>query len=116
MGVGLLAASRDAVLALPAMVGIELRGEDDEDTAGLAAPLRAELTASSGGHPTAAALALLVFVLLYVPCFATVGALKQELGARFALLSVGLSLSVAWLGATVVFQVGRLMARLLGGG
>ena len=113
VGVGFLEASRDAVLALPAMIGIELRAEEDEDTTGLAAPLRAELTASSGGHATAAALALMVFVLLYVPCFATVGALRQELGARFALLSVGLSLSAAWLGATAVFQAGRLLTALL---
>ncbi len=116
VGAGFLEATRDATLALPAMVGIELRGEEDEDTTGLAAPLRSELAASSGGHATVAALALMVFVLLYVPCFATVGALKQELGARWALLSVALSLSVAWLAATVVFQVGRLLAPLLAGG
>ena len=117
VGTGLLGATRDAALALPAMVGLDLRADDgEEDTSGLAAPLRAELTASSGGHPTAAALALMVFVLLYVPCFATVGALRQELGGRYALLSVGLSLTVAWVAATVVFQVGRLLARLLGGG
>ena len=117
VGTGLLGATRDAALALPAMVGIDLRADDgDEDTSGLAAPLRAELTASSGGYPTAAALALMVFVLLYVPCFATVGALRQEFGPRYALLSVGLSLTVAWVGATLVFQVGRGLVRLLGGG
>lgn len=117
VGTGLLVATRDAALAVPAMVGLELRGdEDEEDVSGLAAPLRDNLAASSGGYPAAAALALMVFVLLYVPCFATIGALRQELGNRWALVSVGLSLGVAWIGATLVFQVGRLLARLLGGG
>lgn len=113
---GFLAAGRDAALALPAMVGWELRAEEDEDTGGLAAPLRESLEESSGGHATAAALALMVFVLLYVPCFATIAALRQELGARWALLSAGLSLGVAWIGATLVFQTGRLLAALVGGG
>ncbi len=113
---GFLAAGRDAVLALPAMVGWELRAEEDEDTGGLAVPLRESLEESSGGHATAAALALMVFVLLYVPCFATIAALRQELGARWALLSVGLSLGVAWIGATLAFQTGRLLAALVGGG
>ncbi|MFU8840778.1 MAG: ferrous iron transport protein B [Nitriliruptoraceae bacterium] len=116
LGTGLLAATRDAVLAVPAMVGLELRTEDDDDTSGLAAPLRDTLDASSGGYATAAALALMVFVLLYLPCFATIAALRQELGNRWAALSVGLSLTVAWVGATLVFQVGRLLTRLLAGG
>ncbi|MFO8075013.1 MAG: nucleoside recognition domain-containing protein, partial [Egibacteraceae bacterium] len=116
-GIGLLNAFGDAALALPAMVGLELGGEDAaEEETGLAAPLRSGLTASSGGYPAVAALALMVFVLLYVPCFATVGALKQELGARWALLSVALSLSLAWVGATAVFQGGRLLSQMLGWG
>jgi ferrous iron transport protein B len=117
VGVGLLAATRDAALAVPAMVGLELRAEEgDEDVSGLAAPIRAGLDDASGGHAGVAALALMVFVLLYVPCFATIGALRQELGSRWALVSVALSLSVAWVAATVLFQAGRLLAILLGGG
>jgi ferrous iron transport protein B len=118
VGAGLLVATRDAVLAVPAMVGLDLRPAEDEDddTGGLAAPLREGLEDSSGGYPAVAALALMVFVLLYVPCFATIGALKQELGVRWALLSVGLSLGVAWLGATAIFQGGRLLVRLITGG
>jgi ferrous iron transport protein B len=117
IGTGFLAATRDAALAVPAMVGLEFGAEEeDEDLSGLAAPLRDGLEASSGGYPAVAALALMVFVLLYVPCFATIAALKQELGGRWALLSVGLSMGVAWLAATTVFQVGRLLVRLVTGG
>ncbi len=117
IGTGFLTATRDAALAVPAMVGLEFgAAEDEEDVSGLAAPLSESLEASSGGYPAVAALALMVFVLLYVPCFATIGALKQELGTRWALMSVGLSMGVAYLAATTVFQAGRLLVRLVTGG
>jgi ferrous iron transport protein B len=117
IGTGFVSASVDAALAIPAMVGIDLGGgEDEEDNSALAAPLRDGLAETSGGYGAVAALALMVFVLLYVPCLATVAAIRQELGGRWAVLSVGMSLVVAWLAATVVFQAGRLLVRLLGGG
>ncbi len=55
------------------------------------------------------ALAFLVYVLLYTPCMATVAAQAQEYGWRWALFSVVLGLTTAWLLATAVFQVGRLL-------
>lgn len=72
--------------------------------------LQAGLDAASGGHGAAAAAALLAFVLLYVPCLGTVAAIRQELGGRWALASIGLNLVVAWSVAVLVFQVGRLVA------
>ncbi|MFO7778418.1 MAG: ferrous iron transport protein B [Nitriliruptoraceae bacterium] len=117
IGTGFVAAGADAVLAIPAMVGIDVGGDEaEEDNSALAAPLRAGLDETSGGYGAVAALALMVFVLLYVPCLATVAAIRQELGGRWAVLSVGMSLAVAWLAATAVFQAGRLLVRLLGGG
>ena len=64
---------------------------------------------SSGGHPQAAAAAFLVFVLLYVPCVATVATFAHEFGRRWAGFSVALSMVVAWLAAVGVFQVGALI-------
>jgi ferrous iron transport protein B len=64
---------------------------------------------SSGGHPQPAAAAFLVFVLLYVPCLATVATFGREFGPRWAAFSVGLSLAVAWLAAVGVFQIGRIL-------
>jgi ferrous iron transport protein B len=110
IGGGFLTATRDAVLAVPAAVGIELRTREDADAAPSLAALRAGIDASSGGQGRPAAAALLVFVLLYVPCVATVGAIRQALGGRWAFASVALSLVVAWLAATAVFQLGRLLA------
>ena len=113
---GFARATADAALAVPAMVGIELRDEPDEDTTALAGPLRTGLDDASGGQGATAALALMVFVLLYVPCLATVAAIRQELGGRWAALSAAMSLGVAWLAATGVFQGGRLLVWLLSGG
>jgi len=50
-----------------------------------------------------------VFVLLYVPCIAAVSALRHEFGTRWMLLQAGYTLGVAWLGAVLVYQGGRLL-------
>ncbi len=72
--------------------------------------LRATLDASSGGYPTAAALAFLIFVLAYTPCLATVAEQKRVFGARWAVSAVGVQLVLAWLMAVGVFQLGRLLS------
>jgi ferrous iron transport protein B len=56
-----------------------------------------------------AAFALLIFVLLYVPCVATLGAIKHEFGWRWAAASAVYQTGVAWLAAFAVFQGGRLL-------
>ncbi|MET3984602.1 ferrous iron transport protein B [Streptomyces sp. PvR034] len=71
--------------------------------------LRATFTRSSGGHPEAAALAFLVFVLAYTPCMATLAAQRAEIGTRLTLIGFGLQLAAAWLLATGVFQLARLV-------
>ncbi|RDB58102.1 ferrous iron transport protein B [Paraeggerthella hongkongensis] len=55
-----------------------------------------------------AALALLVFCLLYTPCVAAVAAVKRELGGKWALGVVFGQLAVAWVAAFVVHGVGTL--------
>jgi ferrous iron transport protein B len=56
------------------------------------------------------ALSFMTFVLLYTPCLGTVAAqLKESKSRRFALLSLGWSLLLAWLMALVVFQGGLLL-------
>ncbi|MCW5861235.1 MAG: ferrous iron transporter B, partial [Caldilineales bacterium] len=58
-----------------------------------------------GAFSPAAALAFLVFVLTYVPCAATIGALRHELGWRWTALAVGIQTVLPWLLAVMVFQV-----------
>jgi ferrous iron transport protein B len=55
------------------------------------------------------AVALLVFVLLYVPCVATLGAIKHEFGMPWAVTSALYQTAVAWLVALLVYQGGRLL-------
>jgi ferrous iron transport protein B len=56
------------------------------------------------------ALSMMIFVLLYLPCLATVIAIRQETGSlKWMLFSVFYSTSVAWLAAFCVYQGGRLL-------
>ena len=71
---------------------------EPEDTA-LSAALAANFTPLS-------AFALLAFVLLYMPCMATLGAIKHEFGWRWAVMSAVYQTTVAWLVAFVIFQGG----------
>jgi len=80
------------------------------DDAPLATSLRATLDASSGGHAAAAALAFMVFVLAYTPCVATLAELRRTVGLRWTAGAAVAQLTVAWLLATAVFQIGRLVS------
>jgi ferrous iron transport protein B len=108
-GKDFVGALRDAALAVPGIVGINLAHSEGTDSAVIAQPLRDGFQRSSGGHGGLAAVAFLVFVLLYVPCMATVAAIRHELGTRWALASVAINLSVAWTGAVFIFQVGKIL-------
>lgn len=55
------------------------------------------------------AVAFSVFVLLYTPCTATMGALRHELGARWMWFSIVYMLVMAWIAATLTFQIGLLI-------
>ncbi|NUQ83601.1 MAG: ferrous iron transport protein B [Anaerolineales bacterium] len=83
--------------------GVNLTDEaaEGEDTA-LSIALRERFTPLS-------AVSLLVFVLLYVPCVATLGAIKHEFGASWAVTSAVYQTVAAWLAALLVYQGGRLL-------
>lgn len=55
------------------------------------------------------ALAFLVFVLLYVPCVATLGTIRSEFGWRWALFAAVWQTGVAWMMSTLVYQAGHLL-------
>ena len=75
-----------------------------EDESSLADAMRTD-----EGVTPAAALAFMIFVLLYFPCIATIATLKREAGGRWAAFTVVHSLLLAWVAALVVFQVGSLI-------
>ena len=83
--------------------GVSFANEEveNEDTA-LSIALREHFTPLS-------AVSLLVFVLLYVPCVATLGAIKQQFGSSWAVTSAVYQTAVAWLVAWVVYRFGLLL-------
>jgi len=105
IGNGFLAATVDAGKELVEMLtpGLTVFGveKETEDTAlsgalqGIFTPLKA--------------LTLLVFVLLYVPCVATLGAIRGEFGWKWAVFSAVYQTIAAWLLAVLVYQGGLLL-------
>ena len=55
------------------------------------------------------AISFLLFVLLYVPCVATIGAQRQEFGWKWAAVSVAITLVVPWVMSVLVYQTGSLL-------
>jgi ferrous iron transport protein B len=58
---------------------------------------------------TLGAISMLVFVLLYVPCVATLGAIKHEFGTYWAVTSAIYQTAVAWICAFILYQVGLFL-------
>ena len=109
MDVGLLAGvgAKELVIStmgvMYAQDGEEYEGLEDSDDTALQAALKASV-------PTAAALAFMVFVLLYFPCIATFVATKNELGKwRWAILLACYTILVAWLCAFAAYRIGLVI-------
>jgi ferrous iron transport protein B len=99
-----------AAKAIPAMIGIDLGGDEAEDEpSALMSSIESGFEESSGGSGALAALAFIVFVLLYTPCMAAVGAIRHEIGTRWMWASVVGQTLVAWLFAVSIFQGGTFL-------
>jgi ferrous iron transport protein B len=90
-------------ILLSILPGVDLVDKDagGEDTA-LSLALRGRFTPLSTAS-------MLVFVLLYVPCVATLGAIKHEFGTSWAITSAVYQTAVAWVVAFLVYQGGMLL-------
>ena len=107
MDIGLLAGigAKELVVSTMGVVYAQGDGElsEEEGMTALQGALVAEV-------PTAAALAFMVFVLLYFPCIATFVAVKNETGAwKWAVLSAVYTLVVAWVMAFLFYRLGLLL-------
>jgi ferrous iron transport protein B len=109
IGISFVTATGDTVGAIPAVVGLDLVEVDQAPSSELQSAIRTSFETSSGGYGRLAALAFMVFVLLYTPCMAAVAAFRHEFGTRWMWVSVVGQFMVAWAGAFIVFQGGRMM-------
>ena len=93
-----LAAKEVVVATFGTLAGME---EDDEE--GITSLVHDTFTPLS-------AFSFMVFTLLYIPCFAAIGAIKQETnGYKWPLIMCGITLVTAYIVSFLVFQVGGLM-------
>ena len=77
---------------------------DPEDTTSLSEHLQ-----KAAGWSPLAALALMIFVMVYAPCFVTVVVTAREAGWGWAAFGVVYSTALAYLLALLVYQGGRLL-------
>ncbi|MEA3438026.1 MAG: ferrous iron transport protein B [Thermodesulfobacteriota bacterium] len=64
----------------------------------------------SSGMTPLSALSMMIFVLLYLPCLATVAAIKRETGSfKWMIFSITYNTSIAWFAAFFVYQGGKLL-------
>lgn len=80
-----------------------LSAEEDEETAGLRSVLAKTFTPLS-------AYAFMAFVLLYLPCFIVLVAMRHEFGTwKWAGVTVAYQTVLAWVVAFIIYQGGRIL-------
>jgi ferrous iron transport protein B len=110
IGSGFVSATVDTLKTLPLIVGIDLRGGvAEEQQTDLMLAIRGGFDRISGGHGALAALAFMVFVLVYTPCMAAISAERQEFGSGVMWASIIGQSGLAWLLAFAIFQGGLLL-------
>ena len=77
--------------------------ESDEGSLRISQLVRNNMT------PLSAA-SMLIFILLYMPCFSTIIAIKNESGKwKWALFTVCYTIALAWIVSTIFYQIGMLI-------
>lgn len=109
IGVSLLSglAAKEIVIST---LGVLYTGDgDSEDSLRDRLPEETYLDGTQVFTPLAV-ISLLLFVLIYFPCVATVAAIKEETGTwKWGLFSVLYTTGLAWVISFIVFQVGTLL-------
>jgi ferrous iron transport protein B len=85
-------------------MGVLYAAEGDAESDALRNALK-----KSGMTPLSA-LSMMIFVLLYVPCLATLGAITRETGSvKWTLFNIAFTTGVAWSMSFIVYQGGRVL-------
>jgi ferrous iron transport protein B len=87
-------------------LGLSLVGADQGTEQGVKDTTFTTMDALFGSQ--LAAFSYLVFVLLYTPCVATLGAMVRESGTRWMLFVAGWSTGLAYTTAVIIYQLGRI--------
>ena len=88
-------------------LGLSLVGADQTAEQGVHSGTFASMVLLFGSQ--IAAFSYLVFVLLYTPCVATLGAIVRESGMRWMLFVAGWSTGLAYTTAVIIYQLGTFM-------
>jgi ferrous iron transport protein B len=88
-----------------------LGSKNEDDTTELERALTTAFAGVAGSQEKGdlAAVAFNVFVLLYIPCMASVAALRHEFGWRWMAAQIVYTLALAWFAAVIVYQGGLLL-------
>ena len=107
-GVSLIAgaAAKEVIISSMAVT----YGINDEDIIDEQEPLVEHIRSMTDetGKPamtTVSAFALMLFILLYFPCISTLATIRQEIGRKWMWFSVIYNTTLAWVVATVFFQI-----------
>jgi len=65
--------------------------------------------ALAGAMTPLSAFAFMAFVLIYVPCLATIGVIRAEAGGRWAAFAVAYEVVLAYLVALLIVGLGSVM-------
>lgn len=76
----------------------------------LASDEAAQALALQSAFTPLSALSFLVFVLLYIPCFAAISSIAKEMrSVKWTVFSIALQLGMAWITSFAVYNIGRLL-------
>lgn len=92
-------------------LGLSLVGADQTEEQGVRASTFTSMETLFGSQ--LAAFSYLVFILLYTPCVATLGAMVKEAGTRWMLFVAGWSTGLAYTCGVLVYQIGSWTAHPL---
>ena len=90
----------------PAAVGPD--GEELDEEEALISSLGDKLANDPAWSPLAA-VSLMVFVLIYAPCFVTIAVIRKEIGTKWAAFSLVASTVYAYVLCLIIFQGGKVL-------
>jgi len=102
MGIALVAggAAKEVIVSTVA----QIRGIEDGDEVGLTESLR-----SDQSFTPIVAYSFLLFVLIYIPCFAAVGVIGSEIGNKWMMFVIVYTVALAWVVSFVFYQIASML-------